>query len=160
MTDEEFARWLPVQRGGYAADMIRAGVAEEAAYAKAEADGAALLADGVRSEGQLLFTVEEDGVAAGALWLAESEVDGRATLFVYDLRIDEARRGRGLGRAAMLLAEEEARHRGLSQLALNVFGGNDVARGLYRSLGFREAAIWMTKRLEPHTDAARQLPGA
>ena len=28
-----------------------------------------------------------------------------------------------------------------------VFGGNDVARGLYRSLGFREVAVWMTKEV-------------
>jgi ribosomal protein S18 acetylase RimI-like enzyme len=38
-----------------------------------------------------------------------------------------------------VFAEDEARRRGLSHIVLNVFGGNKVARGLYRSLGYDEA---------------------
>ena len=45
----------------------------------------------------------------------------------------------------MLLAEDEVRSRGLSHIALNVFGGNDVARSLYRSLGYAETAVFMRK---------------
>jgi hypothetical protein len=30
---------------------------------------------------------------------------------------------------------------------MNVFGGNDVARGLYRSLGYEERAVMMGKKL-------------
>ena len=48
----------------------------------------------------------------------------------------------------MALVEDEARARGHRRLVLNVFGGNDVARGLYRSVGFRETALTMTKDLE------------
>jgi hypothetical protein len=47
----------------------------------------------------------------------------------------------------MLLAEDEARKRGRSRLELNVFGGNEVARKLYRSLGYVEAAVHMGKDL-------------
>jgi len=47
----------------------------------------------------------------------------------------------------MVFAEEEARLRGLDRIALNVFGGNDVARNLYRSLGYVENAVAMSKRL-------------
>jgi ribosomal protein S18 acetylase RimI-like enzyme len=47
----------------------------------------------------------------------------------------------------MLLAESEARRRGLHRVALNVFGGNEVARNLYRSLGYGENAILMSKNL-------------
>ena len=47
----------------------------------------------------------------------------------------------------MLLAESEARRRGLDRVALNVFGGNEVARSLYRSLGYGENAIVMSKNL-------------
>jgi ribosomal protein S18 acetylase RimI-like enzyme len=47
----------------------------------------------------------------------------------------------------MLLAEGEARRRGLSRVALNVFGGNEVARNLYRSLGYEETAVTMRKTL-------------
>jgi ribosomal protein S18 acetylase RimI-like enzyme len=45
----------------------------------------------------------------------------------------------------MLLAEAEARRRGYNRIGLNVFGGNDVARKLYRSLGYAENAIVMSK---------------
>jgi ribosomal protein S18 acetylase RimI-like enzyme len=47
----------------------------------------------------------------------------------------------------MLLAEDEARARGLGRVELNVFGGNEVARDLYRSLGYRESAVQMAKDL-------------
>jgi ribosomal protein S18 acetylase RimI-like enzyme len=45
----------------------------------------------------------------------------------------------------MLLAEEEARRRGLTRIALHVGGRNDVARNLYRSLGFEENDVAMSK---------------
>jgi ribosomal protein S18 acetylase RimI-like enzyme len=47
----------------------------------------------------------------------------------------------------MLYAEEEARRRGLSSISLNVFGGNEAARTLYRSLGYEELAVLMRKDL-------------
>ena len=48
----------------------------------------------------------------------------------------------------MTFAEDEARRLGLGFVALNVFGGNDPARGLYRSLGYAEEAVYMTKKVE------------
>ena len=47
----------------------------------------------------------------------------------------------------MMLAEDEARRRGLDTVTLNVFGGNEPARGLYRALGYDETAVFMTKGL-------------
>ena len=54
-------------------------------------------------------------------------------------------RGGGFGRQAMLLLE--ARSRGLSRISLNVFGGNEIARSLYRSLGYAENAVQIGKTL-------------
>jgi ribosomal protein S18 acetylase RimI-like enzyme len=71
------------------------------------------------------------------------------SLFIYDIHVDDAYRGRGYGKAAMLLAEEEARRRGIEHIALNVFGRNTVARRLYLSLGYAENAIAMSKSLSP-----------
>ena len=70
-------------------------------------------------------------------------------MFIYDMAVDEAHRGKGYGRAAMGLAEEEARLRGIGRIELNVFGGNDVARGLYLSLGYVETSVQMAKDLDP-----------
>ena len=47
----------------------------------------------------------------------------------------------------MLAFEERARELGAEKVTLNVFGGNDVARSLYRSLGYVEESVHMRKRL-------------
>jgi len=70
-------------------------------------------------------------------------------LWVFDVHIEEAHRGHGYGKAAMLLAEDEARRRGLDRVSLNVFGGNRIARNLYCSLGYEEAAVVMPKAVSP-----------
>jgi hypothetical protein len=43
-------------------------------------------------------------------------------------------------------AEHEAQRRGGRSIGLNVFGGNDVALGMYESSGYEVAAIQMQKR--------------
>jgi GNAT superfamily N-acetyltransferase len=55
--------------------------------------------------------------------------------------------GRGFGREAMLVFEDEARRRGLTEVNLTVMGGNEVARSLYRWLGYVERAVFMSKDL-------------
>jgi GNAT superfamily N-acetyltransferase len=66
-------------------------------------------------------------------------------LIVYDIDVDEPHRGRGYGKAAMGFTEDEARRRGLTRIALHVGARNDVARNLYRSLGFDEHDVSMSK---------------
>ena len=147
--DDEFADWLLSTRRGYAEDLIRnAGVSAERANAKAAADTEALFPGGRPSDEQSVFVVEADGEPVGDLWVAERDVGEGRFLWVYDVQVAAEQRGRGYGKAAMLLAEDEARRRGLDRVALNVSGGNTVARGLYRSLGYEENAIAMSKRIE------------
>ncbi|MCU1400234.1 MAG: hypothetical protein JWN62_3343 [Acidimicrobiales bacterium] len=57
------------------------------------------------------------------------------------------RQGQGLGRAAMLAAEELAANNGRSEIGLNVFGFNERAQDLYRSLGYRVVNTTMAKDL-------------
>jgi ribosomal protein S18 acetylase RimI-like enzyme len=149
MTDEELAEWLPRARAEYADSMMRdGGVDEERARAKAEADFASMLPGAKPGLGQWVFAIESAGERVGELWLGERDDElSRGALWVYDVEIDAARRGRGLGRAAMLLAEDEARRRGCERVVLNVFARNEVARGLYRSLGYEESSVLMAKRL-------------
>jgi ribosomal protein S18 acetylase RimI-like enzyme len=47
----------------------------------------------------------------------------------------------------MQLLEDEVRAAGLPGIDLNVWGGNDLARSLYRKLGYAEQAVFMTKDL-------------
>ena len=148
MRDDEFAVWLPLMRERYAADMVeQAGMSPDRATAKAEHDTERLFPGGVPAPQHSVYVIEVDGESAGDLWLTEREETMEPCLFVYDITVDERHRGRGYGRAAMLFAEEEARRRGVDRVALNVFGGNEVARRLYRSLGYEENAVAMSKKL-------------
>ena len=148
MRADEFPAFMDSSKRGYARDIQEnGGQTAEFAKRKSDEDHAAILPDGLETPGHALFVVEADGEQVGVLWLAERDSGGRRVYWIYDVEIDERHRGRGYGRAAMLLAEEEAKRRGLSRIELNVFGGNDVARGLYRSLGYVENSVQMAKDL-------------
>jgi GNAT superfamily N-acetyltransferase len=148
MRDDEFAAWLPLMRDRYADEMVsEAGLDRERAEVKATEDVERLFPGGKPSAEQLVLVIEADGEAVGDLWLAERDDSFQRCLFVFDVRLEEGHRGRGYGKAAMTFAEEEARRRGFDTVALNVFGRNTVARNLYRSLGYEENAVAMSKKL-------------
>ncbi len=121
------------------------GWSHEDARAKAEKDMAQSFPKGQVQPGHHLFHLVDDasGERVGLLWYRE-DVRG---VWLNQVTIDPAKRGRGLGREAMTLLEEEARRLGAARVELNVFGGNEAARSLYRSLGFREDAVVMSKPL-------------
>jgi ribosomal protein S18 acetylase RimI-like enzyme len=148
MRPEEFDAFAEHGREGYVRQLVEfSGMEPAAAQAKAERDYAMTLPQGLETPGHWLFAVEADGRRVGTVWFAERVLDGRTVAYLYEIEIDEAERGRGLGRAAMEAFEREAARRGLTELELNVFGGNMVARSLYQSLGWRETAVHMAKRL-------------
>lgn len=145
MSENEVAQWLPEARNRYIDDLVTSGASEEAARRKAQADTQQLFPGDQPSPDQFVFVIEADGEPVGELWLAERVTELGPCLWIYDIRVDDAHRGHGYGRAAMLFAEAEARERGYTLMGLNVFGGNEVARNLYRSLGYVEHAIFMSK---------------
>jgi RimJ/RimL family protein N-acetyltransferase len=151
LRDDEFDTYVAHGRANYARDLIENGGAPpDVAETKAKADWERLLPDRLASPGQFIFAVEdaETGERVGDLWLAERDTEFEGTVaFVYSIEIFERFRGHGFGKQAMLLLEDEARSRGLPRVSLNVFGGNEVARSLYRSLGYTENAVWMGKTL-------------
>lgn len=148
MTPEELADYRGRMIADYAAALVRdAGLDAAEALHKAKTDTVAQWPGADPPAGDVVAVVEVDGDAVGHVWLTESSRDDRRTVFVNDVEIDQAHRGRGLGRAAMELVEDEARARGIDRVELNVFGGNTAARSLYRSLGYDEVAVGMRKRL-------------
>jgi ribosomal protein S18 acetylase RimI-like enzyme len=129
----------------YATDLVRhAGLTPEEAEEKARADHAALLPEGRPLDGHYFFVIEDgQGDPIGHLWYADRDDDA----FLYAIELREEVRGRGKGREAMRAFEELVRERGRAAIWLNVFGANDIARSLYRSLDYREASVHMSKRL-------------
>ncbi len=102
---------------------------------------------GFASEGNVLLVIEDDAIAIGSVWFAPREQHGERYAFLYAIELDEQHRGRGLGRRAMQLLEGDVRARGFDRIMLNVFGGNERARSLYRGLGYDEASVHMLKAL-------------
>jgi ribosomal protein S18 acetylase RimI-like enzyme len=150
LRDDEFDAWVEHGKAEYARDMIvNAGAPPDQAREKAESDWQTLLPQRVETPDQFIYAVEdESGERVGSVWFARRETQFEGWVaFVYAIEIDEQSRGRGFGREAMLLLEDEARARGLDRISLNVFGGNEVARSLYRSLGYAETAVWMAKQI-------------
>ncbi len=148
LREDEFASYLEAGIEQYATDMVEnGGFLPEAARQKAETDFTGLFPEGLGTPGVFLFAVELDASRVGHVLFAERELHERRQAWIYEVWIDPDLRGRGLGRRAMELVEREVRARGLERVELNVFGGNAVARSLYRSLGYAERAVIMSKEL-------------
>jgi ribosomal protein S18 acetylase RimI-like enzyme len=150
LTDDEYAGYRARALPEYAADLVRSrGLSPEEAEKRSASTFPATVADVLAEEGSSISRVlTDDEQPVGWLWLAPAGAD---SLFVYDVEIDEPHRGRGMGRAAMLAAEDVARAAGHRFVRLNVFGWNTSAQALYRSLGYRTDAIQMSKPLEGPT---------
>jgi ribosomal protein S18 acetylase RimI-like enzyme len=147
-TEEEFAGWRDRQMADYAAEIAASGsLPPEAAREKAERDTARTLSAGVNTPGQWIFRLLAGEKPVGWLWLGVAPPGGDpAMAWVYQVEVDEPMRGRGYGRAAMRLAEQEARSRGMTSVGLNVHGSNKTALSLYESLGYEV----MTQQMRKH----------
>jgi ribosomal protein S18 acetylase RimI-like enzyme len=152
LRDDEFPDFLESGRIEYVRSMVEeAGMTAQAAEEKADADHASLFPGGARQPQHRIYIVEDamSGARVGHLFWAARQPPGSTAMraFLYELFIDEPYRGQGLGRKTLDLLEADARVEGLPGIDLNVWGGNEAARGLYRSAGFSERAVFMSKEL-------------
>jgi ribosomal protein S18 acetylase RimI-like enzyme len=155
MTDVEFRAWREVAIRHHADQVSRAtGKDVDVATKESRELLAKVLAGGLATERMNLFVVVDDSEReVGWLWLGTSPQDSDAG-FVFDIIVDPNVRGRGYGRATMRAAEQFFQAQGKSGISLDVAGGNDAARGLYESLGYRPVMTSMTKRFDqPHSAA-------
>jgi len=136
MTDAEFGDWRAEMERGYASDVADAGeMTAEQAAASAAAQTNELLPNGLGTANNsfLCLSAGEDVVATN--WIAHHRAPGLS--WVYAVEVHEGHRGRGYGRAAMVLGERASLDAGDTHLALNVFGHNHVAISLYTAMGYR-----------------------
>jgi GNAT superfamily N-acetyltransferase len=135
MSEPEYADWRAELVRGYAADMANSGTlpdAQAATQAAAQADQ--LLPDGLRTANQSFLCLYANGEAVATNWLCHHR--GPGISWVYGVEVSAEHRGKGYGRAAMVIGETAALDAGDTHLALNVFGHNEVAIGLYDSMGY------------------------
>lgn len=142
MGDGDFAAYRAVADEEYAQERFDSGsepTIEEARRVAVE-QMLELLPEGLRTPGHRLWVVRDrQDRRAGVLWVHF----GEGTAFIYDIAMDEDRRGQGLGTQTLRAAAEETARAGADVLALNVFGSNESARRLYTREGYRETeALW------------------
>jgi GNAT superfamily N-acetyltransferase len=92
---------------------------------------------------------EVDGAVVGcALWfLSYSTWQGSHGIYLEDLYVQPAHRGRGLGRGLLAALAEESCRRGFARLEWSVLDWNMTAIKFYESLGARPMDGWTTFRL-------------
>ncbi|MGC8498747.1 MAG: GNAT family N-acetyltransferase [Acidimicrobiales bacterium] len=147
MSASEIRAWLADVWASYFDDMVGAGFTPDYARANIEQNQSSLFADGIPNAQQRFFHLVDGEERVGGLWVARRGDDDSREWFIYNIEVAHSHRGRGLGRAAMLAAEDYVRSHGGTKLNLNVFGPNAIARRLYESLDYRTIAIGMSKDL-------------
>jgi len=145
---ERFPAWLERSLEEYTADLIATGEDPDQARRHAtESLSQAFPENAPTSDNAVLDLVDESGNTVGYLWVGSDTSDDPGAWWVWDVVVEPEHRGKGLGRAAMLLAESYARDRGAQTLGLSVFGFNTAAKALYDSLGYETTSVKMRKRL-------------
>ncbi len=147
----DLADWIGRSNAEYIEERMAAGDTLEEATANAQASMQRTFPNGEPGPGQLVGRLVCGGQQVGELWVGPSGPDPERW-WVWNVEIHEQFRSRGLGRKAMLLAEELARTNGAKTIGLNVFAHNQAARRLYTSLGYEETAVQMRKDLVPPTN--------
>jgi ribosomal protein S18 acetylase RimI-like enzyme len=136
MTDAEYGDWRAETQRGYAADIVEYGsMLPEEAAASSAAQTDQLLPNGLSTANHtfLCLCAGEEVVATN--WIAHHRAPGVS--WVYAVEVHEGHRGKGYGRAAMIIGERATLDAADTHLALNVFGQNQVAIKLYNSMGYR-----------------------
>ena len=125
-------------------DLFRAG---------AQKYDAAALTELLKDPDRPIFAAVEDGKLLGYCFCIIKVTKGspvlmdQKTLYIDDLCVDEAARGKHVGSALYDYALNYAREIGCDSLTLNVWCGNDSAMAFYESRGLKPRNIHMEAKL-------------
>jgi RimJ/RimL family protein N-acetyltransferase len=149
LSEEDYQSWHDWALEDYASDIVRSGMPKEQAEEKSRSDFEQGLPNGLNSENQYLYSVQDEqtGEKVGVIWLAIQQRSERKVAFLYDIVIWEPFRGKGYGTAALQATEDRARELGAVRIGLHVFGHNEGARKLYKRLGYVETNVNMSRDL-------------
>lgn len=140
----ELTEWLARSTSNYIEERVASGDTPDEARDSAHASLERTFPGGMASPAQRAGRLVLAGERIGELWVGQF-ADDPQRWWVWNIRIEDHFQGRGLGRRAMLIAEDLARAGGAVTLGLNVLAHNGAARSLYSSLGYREVTIQMRK---------------
>jgi ribosomal protein S18 acetylase RimI-like enzyme len=150
MSEAAFAVYLAKAIPEFAQDKVNAGQwAAEVALELSRSGYAEQLPQGLATPDNFFFTVRDAATRTdiGMLWFAVQERAGQQIAYVYDVYIHTEHQHKGHASRAFAALDGEARQRGLTGVALHVFGHNTGAQALYQKLGYLTTNINMFKTL-------------
>ncbi len=92
----------------------------------------------IDSPASVLLLAEEDGVILGSLTLALFRIPTAMRAWIEDVVVDDAARGKGVGRALNEAALERAREAGAATVDLTSRPSREAANRLYQRIGFEK----------------------
>jgi RimJ/RimL family protein N-acetyltransferase len=150
VSDAEFRQWEEASIADYARERVKAGN-DDASSDRPREEFRSLLPQGRFTKNNYIYSIideKDNDRRVGMIWYAvESPELSKDTLFIYDIVIEEHLRGKGYGKASLLLLEDRARALQKRKIALHVFAHNARARRLYENLGYKPTNIMMSKDL-------------
>ena len=147
MKQGDFEPYLERDIREYAEEHVRNGNwKQEEALKRSRKEHQQLLPDGLQSKNQYLFSIIDvaSDQKLGVLWV---NIENNQA-FIYDFRIDEAQRGKGYGKQALIALDEKLKSMSVESVALHVFGDNTTAQELYKKMGYQITGIHMRKMLK------------
>jgi len=144
MTQDEYDVWRERSVREYAVDIAKSrDLDAESAAAQSAGEFAELLPEGLSSRDMHLWTAVVGDDTVGMGWFELRQRASGVSAWIYDISVDPARRGRGVGRGLLGALHDAARGLGASSMTLNVFGDNTAAIRLYESSGYTVTAQQM-----------------
>jgi ribosomal protein S18 acetylase RimI-like enzyme len=96
-----------------------------------------------------IYVAEREGKVVGYTYAGMEGMDYMALRgpagAVYDIVVDPAYRGQGIGRQLLTTALSALKERGAPRVVLSTAQGNEAAQHLFESAGFRRTMIEMTR---------------
>ena len=110
------------------------------------------LASQLEEKDVAVLVADQDGMVIGYTYCGVEGIDYMALRgpagALYDVVVDPAHRGRGVGRMLVNAAMEFLRSHGAPRVVLSTAVKNEPARRLFARAGFRETMIEMTAELD------------
>ncbi|GGE48811.1 putative N-acetyltransferase YycN [Pullulanibacillus camelliae] len=148
MNDSAFQAYIATALPEYANEHVKSGDwAKEEAMEKADMQFKQLLPEGIRTKGHYLFSLVHNDQKIGMLWVKLTETAHDQSAFIYDIKVDEAYQGQGLGKATMTALDSFARSKGIKTIKLHVFAHNTRALSLYKKMNYQITDYYMMKKV-------------
>ncbi|WP_198138792.1 GNAT family N-acetyltransferase [Erwinia typographi] len=150
MTADQFSAFVQYLIPDYAEEISSSyRLPPDEALAQAQREIEASFPAGEKTAGQVLLSIfhcdSEQQHHAGYLWYRPDSLSKSA--FIYDFTIFPQYQGKGLGSESMKALEKILREQGVTQIKLRVAAGNDRAKHVYESNGYRVNGFNMNKLL-------------